>query len=281
MSTIQIASGFSSLNRALMYLSALLAPAQAASSIGHTGLTHLGFLAYNWYTAIIWFRAASRNDLGPVWLATVHASTTFALVYIGGIFSKYGVISGLLGMSAIALLWMNNTAAWISWNTGRGAGFEEWEFFFFGWRRLSEGWHLFLLVWQIFNSLEALAMSIVYIVLSLGYSESSDQHSEGKTVKPVKWWYTLAAIPVGGSAMVLIVCPYTVWMELIVQRNKVQSDTDWVAVSLFVAQVVFMLMPKFQKCLPRKEKDGQEKGDSQEKENDQDKESVYSKDIAP
>jgi len=37
--------------------------------------------------------------------------------------------------------------------------------------------------------------------------------------------------------------PLIMWVELIFARNHIQSDTDMVAVWLFVAQVILMLIP--------------------------------------
>jgi len=55
--------------------------------------------------------------------------------------------------------------------------------------------------------------------------------------------HKFAAIPIGAAIMLLFSWPLIVWAELIVARNHIDSETDWVAVGLFIAQVASMFVP--------------------------------------
>lgn len=260
MAAVQVVQGFSNLNRAIMYLSAILAPTQAIASIGHTGVSNLGFLAYNYYTQVVWYRAVTNHELHSLALVLVHANTTLALAYIGGIFSGNRVMSVLLSLGAMGVMWLNCATAWISWKTGQEEGYGKWQFFFFGWRTLTEGWHKFLLVWQISNSFEAFGLSL----LCIGMAVRSFTKTRQENKKSFKWWHRGIAIPVGGLLMTLFMFPYILWMELLIRRNKVISDTDWVAVYVFIAQVALMLLPDLNKFFTRTKKDGDD-GEADEK----------------
>ena len=259
MATIQVVDGFSQLNRALMYTSAILAPAQAISGIGHTGLSNLGFLAYNWYTQAIWFRAASNQQLSSLALVTVHANTTLAFAYIGGIFSGNRLMSALLCIGSMGVMWLNCATAWISWKTGQEQGYGEWEFFFFGWRTLSSGWHKFIMVWQISNSLEAFGLSVACVFLAV----RAAVRGRDKNKKKFKWWHRIPAVPIGGVCMAFVLAPYIVWIELIVRRNRVESKTDWVAVYVFIGQVALMFLPDFGACFKVMKNDGEDETDDE------------------
>lgn len=247
MAAIQVVEGFSQLNRALIYVSAILAPAQAVSGIGHTGLSNLGFLAYNWYTQVVWFRAASNHQLSALALVAVHANTTLAFAYLGGIFSGNRVMAVFLSLGAIGVLWLNNATAWISWKTGQQQGYGEWQFFFFGWRTLSHGWHKFIMIWQISNSLESFGLSVLCIFLAIRTMARDREANK----KKFKWWHRAPAIPIGGAVMAFMLCPYIIWIELIIRRNRIESETDWIAVYVFIGQVAFMFLPDFGRCLRR------------------------------
>ena len=58
-----------------------------------------------------------------------------------------------------------------------------------------------------------------------------------------RWLMTLAAIPLGAVVMLLFSWPNIMWTELVVASNHIESPTDRVAVWLFVAQAVAMIIP--------------------------------------
>jgi hypothetical protein len=70
-------------------------------------------------------------------------------------------------------------------------------------------------------------------------------------------------IPVGAAAALLVGWPLILWTELIVARNKIESDTDMISVWLFIAQAGAMLMPAsstyfgcFRRVLKKPKEDG-------------------------
>ncbi|QPH05018.1 hypothetical protein C2857_002465 [Epichloe festucae Fl1] len=71
--------------------------------------------------------------------------------------------------------------------------------------------------------------------------------SDGDTSK-----YKYPAILAGAAVMMVVGWPLILWTEMIVQRNHVESDTDIVAIWLFVAQVVAMILPSFDGLEARK-----------------------------
>ncbi|OAL48170.1 hypothetical protein IQ07DRAFT_655652 [Pyrenochaeta sp. DS3sAY3a] len=251
MAAVQVVQGFSNINRAIMYISAILAPAQAVAGIGHTGISNLGFLAYNYYTQVVWFRAVRDRELHSLALVVVHANTTLSFAYLGGIFSGNRVMAVLLALGAMGVMGLNCATAWISWKTGQEEGYGSWQFFFFGWRTLTQGWHKFIMVWQISNTLEAFGLSLLCFIMAVRTLLRSPE----KNKKAFKWWHRGPAILVGGAFMALVLCPYIVWIELLVRRNRIMSETDWVAVYVFAGQVALFLLPDFGKCWRRMKKD--------------------------
>ncbi|KAH0563226.1 hypothetical protein GP486_002212 [Trichoglossum hirsutum] len=236
MSAVQIIPGFSLTNRWLLYASFMLAPAQFFSGIGNSCPSNIGFLAYNWYTQITWYRAIRAKQLHALSLLPVHFNMVFAITYLGGVTSGNIVMALLLGFGTAGVIVLNTVAAWISWATNQQEGFGVYQFFFFGWRTLSPGWHKFILVWQISDSILAFICLSAAIALSIGMA---DDDLDGK----IPWYSRYPAIPIGAAAMLLIGWPLILWVELIVARNHIESATDMIAVWIFVAQVGTMLIP--------------------------------------
>lgn len=146
----------------------------------------------------------------------------------------------LLGLGTAGLIVLNTVTAWIAWATNQREGFGIYQFFFFGWRTLSPGWHKFILLWQIGDSLNALTCLIGAIVISiLVVIRAKDDENKWYN----KWWVRYPVIPAGAVVMMFVGWPLVLWTELIVNRNSIVSDTDYVAVWLFIAQVAAMLMP--------------------------------------
>ncbi|KAH7138627.1 hypothetical protein B0J11DRAFT_20923 [Dendryphion nanum] len=237
-----VVQGFSKTNRWLLYTSMMLAPAQGASGIGSNCPSNIGFLAYNWYTQIIWYRAVRSKELHALSLVPVHINMTFALSYLGGVTSGNIWVGILLGLGTIGVIILNSVSAWISYATNQVEGYGQWQFFFFGWRTLTVGWHKFFLVWQIGDVCFALACSIAAIAIPIAISKSD-------TCQKASWWLRYPIIPLGAVIMLFIGAPLIVWMELIVSRNNIESETDWVAVYVFAAQVATMMLPSCSSCL--------------------------------
>ncbi|KAF2271380.1 uncharacterized protein EI97DRAFT_364797, partial [Westerdykella ornata] len=74
---VQVIQGFSLKNRWILYTSMMLAPAQFISGIGSNCPSNIGFLAYNWYSQVVWYRAVRSRQIHALALVPVHLNTTF------------------------------------------------------------------------------------------------------------------------------------------------------------------------------------------------------------
>jgi len=236
----QTVQGFSLTNRWLLYASIMLSPAQFISGLKSNFPGNFGFLAYNRYTQISWYQAVKANQLGPLSLLPVHFNTIYSISYLGGVSSGNMVFGVLLGLGTAGVMCVNNAAAWESWISNQPDGFGQYEFYFYGWRTLTPGWHKFIMVWNISDTLELVTFAVIAIVLAVIVAALDD---ESELDDWTQWFVRYLAIPVGAIAMLLISWPLIMWVELIYARNHIQSDTDMIAVWLFVAQVVLMLIP--------------------------------------
>jgi len=238
MSTVQVVPGFSLTNRWLLYTSFMLAPAQFISGIGDNSPINVGFLAYSWYTQIAWHKAIETKQMHALSLVPVHFNLIFAITYLGGITSGNIYMGLFLGFGTAGVIVLNTVAAWTSWATNQPEGFGIYQFFFFGWRTLSPGWHTFFLLWQIGDSITALIglIAAIAIAISIPFAEWGDDPEP-------PWYLRYPAIPLGVVIILLIGWPLILWTELIVARNHIESDTDMIAVWLFVAQVGTLLIP--------------------------------------
>ena len=237
MSTTEITDGFSLTNRLLLYTSFMLAPAQFMSGLGNNCPSNLGFLAYNWYTQLIWYQAIKANRLQALSLLPVHFNTLYTLGYLGGVSAGNLPTAILLSVGTAGVMVLNVICGWICWTTNQREGFGVYRFFFFGWRTLDPGWHKFILLWQIFDTIAGFGCVIASFVLALRYSRV--------TKEDVRWHWKYAAIIPGIAAMLLAGWPLILWSELLVAGNNIESATDMIAVWIFVAQVGLMLMPSF------------------------------------
>jgi hypothetical protein len=234
MSTVQTIPGFSLTNRCLLYVSFLLAPAQFISGLRSNYPSNLGFLAYNLYTQIAWYEAAKGKQLHALSLLPVHFNLIYAITYLGGVTSGNIIMALLLGFGTAGVSVLNTMAAWTSWATNQPEGFGVYQFFFFGWRTLSPGWHKFILLWQIFDSIAAFSSLFAAIGIAIEVATLDEEPP---------WYLRYRAIPIGAVVMLLGGWPIILWTELIVARNHIESTIDMIAVWLFVAQVGAMLIP--------------------------------------
>ncbi|KAM5446015.1 hypothetical protein MaudCBS49596_006960 [Microsporum audouinii] len=241
MTAIQVVQGFSVTNRWLLYTSMMLTPAQFVSGIGNNCPSNLGFLAYNWYTQVQWYQAVRAKQLHALALLPVHFNFIYAITYFGGVSSGNLVMAILLALGSAGVMILNTVSAWISWKTNLPEGFGEYQFFFFGWRTLSKGWHTFILLWQIADSL--MAFSFVFGAIQLALTAYTYRHYGEDRKMP---WYLnkYIQIPLGSVIMMLFFgWMLILWAELIVARNHIESETDMVAVYLFIAQAVALVLP--------------------------------------
>jgi hypothetical protein len=238
---VKVVQGFSLTNRWLIYASMMLAPAQFISGIASNCPSNLGFLAYSWYTQVQWYKATKAGNLHALSLLPVNFNMIFIFTYLGGLSSGNIPMAIFLGIGTAGLIIINSVTAWISWSTNQTEGFGVYKFFFFGWRTLTPGWHKFILTWQIADSLTAFSCLIASIIIPIAVAARMKREDDKWYTQ---WWARYSAIPVGAFLVMLFLgWQLILWAELIVNRNHIQSDTDWVAVWLFVAQVAAMLVP--------------------------------------
>ncbi|KIW28416.1 uncharacterized protein PV07_08083 [Cladophialophora immunda] len=236
-----IMPGFSLTNRMLLYASVLLAPAQFAAGMHNNCPSNLGFLAYNLYNQILWFRAVRARRLHALCMILPNFNLIYAFSFLGGITSGNVVMGVFLGLGTGGALLLNTASAWISWTTNQPQGFGVYRFFFFGPRTLTAGWHRFMLYWQIFDSILAVGFAVGAIVGAIAISTKDDDRDDESAWG--RWFVTLLYIPLGAALCLILVWPDVLWTEMIVARNHIVSDTDWIAVWLFVAQAVTMVAP--------------------------------------
>jgi len=235
---VVVIAGFSLTNRLLLYASLLLTPGQAQSAIGSNLPISLGFLAYNWYNQCSWYSAIKNHQLHALSLLPVHFNTMYAITYLGGVTSGNIFLGTMLGLGTAALMIFNTVAAWTSWATNMTEGYHVFQFFFFGWRTLTPGWHKFFLLWQIGDSLLAANCVVAAIVIAIGVTQIDSDDDDDSP------WLTFLTYYGGGSViMSLISWPLILWVELIIARNHIESSTDMVAVWLFVAQIGTLFLP--------------------------------------
>lgn len=231
---IQIVPGFSKTNRWLLYASFMLSPAQFFSGLRNNCPSNIGFLAYNWYNQIAWYHAIQDKNMHAVSLILPHLNLLFAFTYLGGVSSGNIVMGLLMGLGTAGVIIFNTVCAWTAWAVHMPEGYGEYQFFFFGWRTLNEDWRKFFAVWQVSDSIFAFICVVAAIGIAV-YVAVED--------KEVPWFFRYLAIPLGAAAMLLVGWPLIMWTELIVQRNDIESETDMIAVWLFVAQAVTMMVP--------------------------------------
>lgn len=246
-----VVQGFSPTNRWLLYTSVMLAPAQFLSGIGSNCPSNLGFLAYNYYTQIAWYRAVRNKQLHALSMLPAHFNIVYFFTYWGGVTSGNIYMGVLQGLGTAGVLILNTVSAWESWASNLEEGYGVYQFFFFGWRTLTPGWRKFFLCWQISDSMFALAGVVVDVMLPIAAIEKGWD-------REVERWYKYPAVPAGAVVMLLFFWPLILWTELIVQRNRIESETDMIAVWLFVAQCVAMLVPS---CMPRTKRKGGREGE--------------------
>jgi hypothetical protein len=243
MSAIQIVDGFSKTNRWLLYTSFMLSPLQLMSGIDNNCPSNIGFLAYNVYNQIVWYRAVQHKELHALSLGLPHLNMTFALTYLGGISSGNTIIGVILGLGTAGVVTLNTVTAWTAWAIDQPEGYGVYQFFFFGWRTLSPGWHKFILLWQISDSILAFVAVLAAIIVSALLPTQMRKKAEDFFDKFP--WYFRYPIAIFGGAFVMLFCfwPLILWTELIINRNHLESETDMIAVYLFIAQVVVTFLP--------------------------------------
>lgn len=235
-----VVPGFSVTNRWLMYTSLMFTPAQALSGVGSDCPSNIGFLAYNWYQQYTWYAATKAKQLHALSLLPVYLNMLYSLTYLGGIPAGNVFMGAILGLGTAGLVIMNTITAWISLKTNLPEGDGVYQFFFFGWRTLSKGWRIFFLLWEISDTLEAVTAVIGSIAMGIAIPMMVKKKDLGESSF---WLWRDTAVFWGSAAVLFVAWPLILWMELLVKRNNIVSETDMVAVYLFGAQVAAMVLP--------------------------------------
>jgi len=233
---VEVIPGFSLTNRWLLYTSIMLTPAQAISGLGSHLPTSVGFLAYNWYNQYIFYNAVKHKQLHALSLFPVFLNFVYAFTYPGGITSGNIVMDILLVFGTVGLIVFNNIIAWKCLATNLPEGYGIYRFFFFGWRTLTPAWRTFFRLWQIADTILLFVAVIGIVVIAIYLSRKSDDDLPSSEVRYV----AVLLAPLG----LVFIWPLILWTELLVSGNHIKSETDMVAVWLFVAQVVTMLIPE-------------------------------------
>ena len=233
--------GFSLTNRWLLYTSIMLAPAQFVSGIHSNCVSNVGFLAYNYYTQIMWYRFARAKQLHALSLIVPHFNTIYLVSYLGGLSSGSIAMALVLSLGTSGVILLNLAASWVSFTTNLAEGFGTYKFFFFGWRTLNSRWYKFFLAWEIFDTMGTVGCVISAFAIAISVAGFSEE--TGKEVDRIGWRAKYLTIPIGAAGMLCGCWPLILWTELIVQHNKIVSETDKVAIALFGAQVAAMLLP--------------------------------------
>ena len=227
-------------NRWLIYASLMLTPAQALSGIASNCPSNIGFLAYNWWQQYTWFTAVKKRDLHALSLLPIYFNMLYTVTYLGDIFAGNVAMGVVLGLGTAGLIIMNTITAWISWKTNLPEGVGLYQFYFFGWRVLSEKWRKLFLVWEIFDTMVVANAVVASVCLGI---RIPGQFKVAEREKRLFRWARGTAMFWGSALMLLATWPLILWMELIVKKNNIVSETDMIAVWLFIAQVATMVIP--------------------------------------
>ncbi|KAF9053230.1 hypothetical protein BJ165DRAFT_1446416 [Panaeolus papilionaceus] len=233
-----VTDGFSTTNRWILYASMMFTPAQFMGGLGSHSPVNIGFLAYNIWQQYKWYIAAQNRDLHALSLLPQYFNFIYAITYLGGIPAGNVYMTSVSGLGAAALVIMNCITAWISYKTNLPEGDGVYQFFFFGWRRLTKGWRTFFLLWNIGDT------GLTFVMLLATYQVVRWTNAANKIAKDDAYKAWRASSLFWGSLVVLIVIwPLIMWMELIIKRNNIVSETDMIAIYLFIGQAILIVIP--------------------------------------
>ena len=157
--TIYLPEGYSLINRIIIYTSTALAPAQYISGVGSNCFSNLGFLTFNIYSQVLWYRhiiawsSLFPEAIAPFSLLLPHFNIIYSISYVAGVSSRSGGLAVLLWLGTSVMLIINTILLWSSWKH-MAVGYGEYEFFFFGWRTLTPKWHkVFFLMWNVSSTI--------------------------------------------------------------------------------------------------------------------------------
>ncbi|KAF6744606.1 hypothetical protein DFP72DRAFT_1018729 [Ephemerocybe angulata] len=249
-----VVAGFSLTNRLLIYFNFLLAPAHLLAG-GEITLpeklrylryfpSNLGFLAYDCYQQVLWYKAINTEEIHALSLVIAYLNAMYAITYLAGLSAANHLYFSLQALGVAGMLTINAISGWINCTQNLPKGDGVYRFWFFGWRRLSEGWRGLAIFIQVLITLGSLILAIVVIILARRHSQFMGKYAKEQGEPWGKWW-RIGAIALLTLIVLIFGWPLALWMELVVLKNGLVSETDWVAVYLFIAQVVMMIIPGF------------------------------------
>ncbi|PPR00504.1 hypothetical protein CVT24_005528 [Panaeolus cyanescens] len=238
-----VAPGFSLTNRWLLYTSLMLTPTQATAGLGSSAPINLGFLAYNGYQQYLWYSAAKNKQLHALSLIPPYLNFIYSVTYLGGVPSGNIVVGGISATASAALIMMNVATSWVSITTNLPEGDDVYAYYCFGWKTLSKSSRRSFTAWNVFDTLFSIAMAVCCFFVAFVSWDYFKEHKDSKEFKMEKISSALAAVVLGPPIVLLLIgWELIMWIELIVQRNHIVSETNMIAVYLFIAQVVLMII---------------------------------------
>ena len=165
--TIETIEGFSFVNRVLLYVSTVLAPAQYVAGVGSNCLSNLGFLGYNMYQQWMWYKVVSSRDnadyVGALYLLLPYFNMIFAISYVAGVSTRHWFLAFLLWGGTTFMIVVNTIATWKAYEYMKD-GYGVYDFCFFGCRELNIDWHnYFFRIWTISGT----AMCVVSVIWTI------------------------------------------------------------------------------------------------------------------
>ncbi|KAF5330611.1 hypothetical protein D9619_005190 [Psilocybe cf. subviscida] len=238
-SPVTIIAGFSLTNRLLLYANLITAPAAFMSGLGTSIPINAGFLGYTIYQQYLFYVATKHKQLHALSMLPAHLNIMYALTYLGGLSAGNYFLTSALLMGTAAVLILNNITNWTSYLTNLPEGYSVYRFFFFGWRTLSHNWSILFLLWAVGDSIATFIYVVIGAYVGTCAVELSQDMEEGNTFRS---WNDTSLL--WGSVLGLAFCwPLILWTEMIVQGNHIVSETDWISIYLFIAQISLLVIP--------------------------------------
>lgn len=222
-------------------------PAAALGGLGTHIPINAGFLGYTCYQQYLFYVAAKHKQLHALCMLPQYLNTIYPFVYLAGISAGNGLLSFLLCIGTLAALIINNITTWTIYWRDLPEGYGIYRFFFFGWRTLSPKWRTLFHLWAISDTI----FTLLFIGLSIYVAAVVPAASESaKDDDDIRWWNDTSLV--WGSVLCTVVFwPLVLWVELIVKENHIVSETDMIAVYLFVAQIALLVIPSIYSILRR------------------------------
>ncbi|KAF5330609.1 hypothetical protein D9619_005191 [Psilocybe cf. subviscida] len=236
-----VISGFSLTNRLLLYASIATAPVALMDGIGSHIPINAGFLGFTIYQQYLFYLATKQRQLHALCMLPQCLNSMYAVSYLAGVSAGNRWLSGALCVGTAAVLIINNVTAWTAYLMDLPEGYGVYHFFFFGWRTLSSKWRPLFLLWSVGDSIVTLGY-ITQSVYIATWTPTVSEEVDGDEDSNLKWWKDTSLIWSSAVGM-LPFFPFVLWIELIVYKNHIVSETDTISVYLFIVQIALLITP--------------------------------------